>query len=69
MKSGWKNLEEYDKMVETWDRGGGLLNERFGAVLAAGGSSSRMGAGRSKVLLDLDGGPVLLKSLGARERK
>ncbi len=65
MKSGWKNLKEYDKMVETWDRGGGLLNERFGAVLAAGGSSSRMGAGRSKVLLDLDGGPVLLKSLGA----
>ena len=31
------------------------MNESFAAVLAAGGSSSRMGGGRSKVLLDLGG--------------
>lgn len=34
-------------------------NRRFAAVLAAGGSSSRMGTGRSKVLEDLGGRPVL----------
>lgn len=41
------------------------MDESFGAVLAAGGSSSRMGSGRSKILLDLGDGPALLKSLGA----
>lgn len=41
------------------------MNESFAAVLAAGGSSSRMGGGRSKVLLDLGGETVLSKSLRA----
>lgn len=41
------------------------MNESFAAVLAAGGASSRMGTGRSKVLLELSGEPVLLKSLRA----
>jgi len=41
------------------------MNSRFGAVLAAGGSSTRMGGKRSKVLEDLGGQPVLCKSLTA----
>lgn len=41
------------------------MNSRFGAVLAAGGSSSRMGGVRSKVLEDLGGQPVLCRSLTA----
>lgn len=41
------------------------MNSRFGAVLAAGGSSSRMGTGRSKVLEDLGGQPVLCMGLKA----
>ncbi len=41
------------------------MNERFGAVLAAGGSSSRMGGGRSKVLLDLGGETALERGLRA----
>lgn len=41
------------------------MDERFGAVLAAGGSSARMGAGRSKVLRDLGGRPVLCRGLEA----
>lgn len=39
------------------------MNEYFSAVLVAGGSSARMGGGRSKVLLDLGGRPVLAWSL------
>lgn len=39
------------------------MDRRFGAVLAAGGSSSRMGTGRSKVLEPLGGEPVLCRSL------
>lgn len=40
-------------------------NRRFAAVLAAGGSSSRMGTGRSKVLERLGGRPVLCRGLEA----
>lgn len=38
-------------------------DRRFAAVLAAGGSSSRMGTGRSKVLEDLGGRPALCRGL------
>lgn len=39
------------------------MNSRFGAVLAAGGSSTRMGGGRNKVLEPLGGEPVFCRSL------
>ena len=39
------------------------MNDRFGAVLLAGGDSTRMGGGRSKVLAPLGGQPALLRPL------
>ncbi|WP_322172621.1 2-C-methyl-D-erythritol 2,4-cyclodiphosphate synthase [Acutalibacter caecimuris] len=41
------------------------MNERFGAVLAAGGGGTRMGKGRPKVLRPIGGVPVLAWSLAA----
>ncbi len=39
------------------------MNDWFGAVLLAGGDSTRMGGGRSKVLAPLGGQPALLRPL------
>ena len=39
------------------------MTDWFGAVLLAGGGSTRMGGGRSKVLARLGEGPALLRPL------
>ncbi len=44
-------------------KGAFSMNDRFGAVLLAGGDSTRMGGGRSKVLAPLGGQPALLRPL------
>ena len=42
-----------------------MLQNNFGAVIVAAGSSRRMGASQSKVLMNLAGRPVLSYSLDA----